>query len=70
MLPKSHHINFPNTFRSRFLFICLFVFNIYNSQGEIDEMQQLKNDEGKMWTLYALTWLENVLENLALSLWL
>lgn len=54
---------------------CLFViFNVYNSQGERDKMQQKhknqqtnqsnkqKNNEGKTWTLRALTLLENVPE--------
>lgn len=63
LFPRYHDVNFPNTFKTRFLFVC---FNVYNSQCERDDMQQLKGDEGKTWTLCALTWLQNVLENYAL----
>lgn len=66
LFPKYHDVNFPNSFKTRFLFVC---FNVYNSQCERDEMQRPEGDEGMTWTLCALTWLENVLENYALSLW-
>lgn len=60
------------------LIVCLLVFNVYNSHGERNKMQQKqqkptsqkkkKNNEGKTWTLRALTWLENVPE-FPSSLW-
>lgn len=72
--------HFPSFIMSIFLTLLshaywLFViFNVYNSQGERDKMQQKhknqqtnqsnkqKNNEGKTWTLRALTLLENVPE--------